>query len=358
MPRRTSLSAGMILIAVVMPAQAVGADADILARRFLDHMSAIGPVAGTFEVVSTQDPQWLEARKKGIRDRMAAQKKGVDFGPDMPRLRCEWAWDGNRESLKTLDSSNVWRDFFNTPEASLQGMQPKNYNLDRPKRFTIDRPAIFYVFAAFKPWSKVFEKARLSVEAAPTSAPPGSAVLLARSPQEEIRLLIDEASGTLHQCEIQAGGKPYSRLVVERLERGPQNRVYPSKAHLTIFDPKSGRSSQEKTMTAERIVFPTGRPETDAVFAMTLPAGSVIHDRPLNRQITLNRPTPVQAVIEGQVPPDPVEVPRPAGPMSPPVAPSRWPAWAAWTAVVLLVIVGVYAAVKGVRHRQSLGGPR
>lgn len=358
MTRSIGWIVGLVWFAFGMPARAAAVDADTLARRFLDHMNSIAPVAGTFEVVNVQDPQWLEASHERIRDYHATKKQTVAFGPDTPRLRCEWAWDQTREVLKTLDGSNVWRDFFNTTEASLEGVEPKNYNLDKPQRFVIDRPAIFYIFAAFKPWPRVFENASLSVEAAPPGSPAGSIVLVARSSDHEIRLLIDEAKGILHQCDLQAGGKPYSHLVIERLERGPDDRVYPSKAHLTIFDPQSGRPFQEKTLTAERIIFPTSRSEIDAAFAMTLPAGAVIHDRPLNQRVTLSRPTSAQAVLEGQVPPDPVEVTPPAGPMSPPVAPRRWSVWAASSAVALLVFVGLYAVVKGVRHRRSLGNPR
>ncbi|WP_152052634.1 hypothetical protein [Tautonia marina] len=339
---------------VSCPASAAVAqvDGDALAGRFLAHIESVAPVGGTFMVETRFDPELMEADRAAKREWAEAQGYGIDLGPEAPVLHCEWAWDGTRESLKTLDGSNKFAQFYLTPEAYLDGMAERNYNLTLPTRPGDWRPASFYLLGGSTPWSSFLEGARFASEPAPAGSPDGSILLVARSRGKEVRLLIDERDGTLHRAEIDMEGSPYSRLDVEELDRAPDGRVFPSRARLTIH--KEGQPYQFMTLKANRIVF---RPDEVAdALAIELPASTRVHDRVLNRAIPLSEKTSAQEFLTNYDPSasdtiePPMELPSPAqATVHLPSSGQGRPAWVIGLGLVVLAAIGVWFFLKGGR---------
>ncbi len=298
----------LCLVLLGIGASAVAdADGDALAQRFLAHMDAIPPVAGTFTIETRYEPDVRAADIKAKNEWAASQGFRLNYGQEKPLLRCEWAWDGTYESLKALEGSNKFDQFYSSPEALLRGMAADNYNLTGPSLPPTWRPATFYLLGGAAPWSKYLSDLRFSTQNAPDDAPPGSIILVGQSETREVRLLIDEETGMLHGHKLDLRGQPYSRLVVDRLERSPDGRVFPAQALLTIF--LKGQPYQFITLTAERITF---RPaEVARAMQMVLPPGTRIHDRVLNRVIPITRPTPVESVLADQMASEPPEEPSP-----------------------------------------------
>ena len=329
-------------------------DGDALARRFLDHMDSVAPVAGTFTISTRYDPELLEAFHRDTEE-MAAKTfpgKKLVHGPDAPVLRCEWAWDGTREALDPLNGSNIFKQFYKTPESTLERMAEKNYNLYGPKFPGIWGPASFYLKGANKPWSNFLEDCQFSTAAAPAGSPPGATLLVARSSSLEVRLLVDEQSGALHGHEIDYDGEPFARLTIDQTERSADGRIFPSRATATVF--MQGEPFQFKTFVAERIVFDPA--EVADAMAIELPAGTTVHDRVLKRTISLSRATPVENVLSDQLASIPPADPTPVAtlPEKPPQTvvdlSSNGPSgWVIGINIAVLAAIGLVLVLKGGR---------
>lgn len=325
---------------------------DALARKFLDHMAGVAPVAGRFRVAVAFDPEVEAQRRADMTEWGKANAMNIEFGPESPTLVCEWGWDGSDEALRTLDGSNVFRDFYRTPEALLRGMAPKNYNLTRPDRVPEWRPGSFYLLAGDIPWGEFLAGCEFVREDAPAGSPAGSARLVARSSGRETRLVLDEASGRLLGHEIDLGGEPYSRLQIDRFASSPGGRVFPAEARLTIS--LRGRPHQFVTLTADRVVFEAA--EARELMGLVLPKGTLVHDRVLGRVLPIRADTPAELVLAGEIEPHPLPDPEVAALLPAPAEttvtlPSgeRGPRWPAVAGALVLVAVGVWALVRGGR---------
>lgn len=318
-------------------AQSPESEAKTLAKRFLDHMAADVPVAGTFELKTAFDLAWLREVQRRDREAAAAKGLGVSFQTDSPLRVCNWAWDGSRELLSTLPGSNTWETFYRTEEAYLRGIEPRNFNLDKPSLSPGSSPASFYLLLGRRPWDAVFaESEQPATEPAPDGTPPGSVTLVLRSPRDEVRLLIDRHQGTLHQYQWSLAGKPLARLDVAELKRSTGHRVFPVKATLTLLNTETGSPIKTDTLTALDLRFPVTPQELSAAFALSLPPGAAIHDLMLNRVTVLERSTPLQEIVAGTVPSTPMD----AGTPSPgPNRASRWSLPGLFVAGGVLVVV-------------------
>ena len=352
-PVRLKILATLCLLACPTASHA-DRDGDALARRFLDHMDAVAPVAGTFTISTRYDPEIRKAHREAS-EKWAAEAfpgKTLDHGPDAPVLRCEWAWDGTREALDTLKGSNIIEQFYKTPESTLDRMAEKNFNLYGPTQPAEWRPASFYLLGGAALWSKCLSECEFSTRDAPADAPAGAVLLIARSSMIEDRLVLDEESGRLYSHEIDLDGSPYARLAVDRVERSSDGRIFPSRAELTIFLKENPYIFM--TLAAERIVFNPA--EVADAMEMVLPAGTTVHDRVLKRVIALSRATPVENVLSDELasipPPDPI--PLATLPEEPPqttvaLSSSGSSGWIIGINIAVLAAIGLVLVLKGGR---------
>jgi hypothetical protein len=250
--------------------------------------------------------------------------------------------------VKTLPGSNSQETFFHTPEAFLQEVDRNNFNLNGPMRATSFRPATFYFLAGAKPWPELFAECKsFETKEPPAGSPPGTVILVAQSPRMEARLLIDRAKGIIRSHEVYLAGKLYSRLTVEKLEQGPDHRVFPSQATLVMFNLKSEKPLRTERLSAQRLVFPKNEEETKAAFALELPKGTQIIDRTLNRQIILKQATPVQDILDRKVNYEPMDNdPQVFSPPEESKSPFS-PRVLTVGCVIFLALVGVLLAVRG-----------
>lgn len=351
----------LMMLPLAFPVRAdADSDGDALAGRFLDHVRSIAPVAGSFTVEIQFDAE-LERASRAERKKWAeARGKSLAFGPEAPVLRSEWAWDGTREALKSLEGSNTFEQFYRTPEALLRAMAPDNYNLDTPQHPPTWRPASFYLLVGAAPWSDYLKDHEFTVRDAPAGSPPASRLLIARSGGGECRLVVDEATGELHGHETDLADGPYARLSIDRVERSTDGRPFPSRARLTVF--LRGKPHQFITLTSQRITF--DRADVAEATKMALPEGAVVHDRFLNRVLPIRRRTDVEDLLSDRVAAEAPEAPSLPPPLPTPTqatlsrpdesSAGRW-AWIAGT--VLLLAVGIGATFRGLRlwDRQRAG---
>jgi len=287
-----------------------------------------------------------------MREWAGGQGKSIVFAPEAPVLHSEWAWDGTRESLESLEGSNMFTQFYRTPEVLLQGMAADNYNLGKPEKTPTWRPASFYLLGGATPWAEFLAKSRFSTRPAPAGAPAGAVTLVGQSPEWDTRLVVDEATGKLLSYEIDVSGSPYARLVVDRFEQSRDGRVFPSLAHLTIYHKE--KPYQFMTLTADRITFDPG--EVSEAMRMVLPAGTTVHDRILNRVLPIRRPTPVEAILADQVTPEPEDgpsvldvLPTPAQATVSLPSESSGREWIWGLSIAVLAAIGLGSLLKGGR---------
>src|SRR5581483_9207256 len=127
MSRVTIAGAWLILSAFAAPLRA-DPEADALAQRFLAHLDANGPVAGTFELRGTFDPALYEERRRAVEKPTGNDRVKHVFERDSHVLVCRWAWDRGREMSETLaDSKNIFATFYRDGEAFLHGGGPQTF---------------------------------------------------------------------------------------------------------------------------------------------------------------------------------------------------------------------------------------
>ena len=272
MNRPTLIVAILVLSLIGGTGKATEPEARELAQKFLDHMSANAPVAGTFEIRSMPDPAIQEAFRKASRESAAKEGYGVSFEPDKPELNCRWAWDGSREMLDTLSGSNIWKTFFRTPEACMQGTVRDNFNLEKPGPSSVWRPASFYFLAGAIPWSDPLKECKFRIEDAPTGAPPGCVTLVAESPRVAIHLVVNKTTGTLHgHRRFLPNGKLYGELKIDKLTENPDGRVFPTSARFVLYQPATGKVTNTFVLVARVVSFPASKAALEDAFRLTLP---------------------------------------------------------------------------------------
>jgi hypothetical protein len=316
-------------------------DGEQVAKRFLDHMRAVGPVAGEFEVRCSLDPVVLERRREEMGPLLKQKPVRIELEKDEQFLKCRWAWDGKHEMAEALEGTkNVEGTFYHTQEALLIGMAPKNFNLEESSPIPRWRPASFYLLAGTLPWEVQLSTYSFRVEAAPPGSSPGTVLLIGKrsKPNLEARLLVHETSGSLHRAELDLDGKPYSRLAVEEFVQGPGKRAFPRKARLEVyFPPHFDRPYRQMTLVAKRVSYPRTKEETDQAFALTLPKGTRIADRILNRLVLLDRPRTALEILGSNLPSKAFDLPNEAVTLTLPPERDRTGLWV----LGLLLLAGV-----------------
>lgn len=289
--------------AVPAPARPQKPDAADLAQRFLAHVKASSPVAGTFEIRTRTDKEMLDREQKAA----DAQYKGpvrLEFGPAEQTLVCRWAWDGREEVCETLPGSkDEVSTFLRHSEGLLVGHRPRTFTLNEPRRTAILwRPACFYVLAGMEQWPHAL--ADCSFEIADLSAADDEVTLIAHNKELKSALHLTLEKGT---CALRRSRTYYETnltldLQVLAVTRGPDQRVFPTKAVIDTYAPNlaSDRPYSRREMTATKLVFPRDQAETRALMRLELPAGAMISDRVLNRDIQLQTAASAAEVIEGK----------------------------------------------------------
>jgi hypothetical protein len=348
MNRPTLTLAIIALILIGRTGQATEPEARELAKKFLAHMSANAPVAGTFEIRTIPDPAIQESLRKAARESGAKEGYGVSFGADKPELNCRWAWDGSREMLDTLSGSNVWQTFLRTPEANLQGTVRDNFNLEKPGPSSGYGPAGFYFLMGRLPWSDPLKDCKFRIEEAPTGSPAGYVSLVATSPKRTVHLVVHRAKGTLHgHRRFLPDGKLSGELMIDKVKENSDGRVFPTSARLLLYQPATGKVMQTYTLTAREVTFPASGPALEDAFRLTLSKGALISDYLLSKQIKLKSPALAADVLAGKIPGEPAEfkttVPR-TGTQSAPASDS----WYFWGLALLMSLpLGIYLAYRG-----------
>ena len=311
MNHRTLLSPSYALAVFLLIGHNVMAtdpEARALVDKFLAHMSANGPVAGTFRIETIPDPAMQEAFRKKARENAGKDGYGVSFGPDKPELHCRWAWDGSREILETLPGSNVLKTFMRTPEAHLQQTEKLNFNLDKPGPASVWRPASFYFLWSVQPWSDVLKDCEFRLEAAPAGVPAGCVVVEAKDRHRTIHLVVNRKRGIYHGHRTWlADGNLLADLSVEKLQESRDGRVFPLSAQARLFQPGTGKVDTTFVLSAREVSFPASGNEFEKSFTLSLPEGTVINDLLLSKQIKLKKATSATDILAGKLPGEPVQ---------------------------------------------------
>jgi hypothetical protein len=299
------------LIALLCPfatlCRAQGEDAKLLADRFLEHMEANVPVAGTFDMTTTFDAGLYKKDHPPESVQVKFNDKYYKVKPQAQKesYQCSWAWDGNREVMNGTETEERSKTFLNTQEGFLEKAASKNYNLNRHSNSIASyRPAAFYFLHSTTQWKTLFAKCSFRTQEAAPGSPPGSMVLVAEiSPQMKDLITLDAKTGRLYGYETLLDGQPLGRLAIERVATDPKTgRLFPSKATMMVYVPKyPGKPYRTDTLTARSVVFPESRDELQKFFDLTVPAEADIFDRVLNRQYKLARTTPAEAIIAGDL---------------------------------------------------------
>jgi hypothetical protein len=325
-----------------------GGEAAALFARFLARQTADAPVAGEFEVRGVISQQALAAHVAAVKGDAARRGLGVVAPAPNPFLHCRWAWDGTREMLDSLDGSTVFEAFFSTPDTLLEGVVERNYNLGAPKAPYPVRPASFYFLLGTRSWEQVAQEARVEFDDA--GPPPvdtrGLRIVL---PVGRVRLFIREADFRLQGHELFLNEKMFHRLQITRFASGADGRAFPELAKLEVFDPNSGDVIRTDELHATRILFPSGKAELAAAFAMQIPAKSEIHDLLLNKELVLNTDTPALDVINGDSNREWTSMEqRPSAPLAPAPGASgrRWMIWANVVALAVIALAFLYRAFR------------
>jgi hypothetical protein len=329
-----------------------------LAAKFLDHMEKCTPVAGTFRILTVCDPEIQEAFRKKSRENAIKEGYGVAFGPEKPEFHCRWAWDGSREMLETLSGSNEWKSFFATPEGHLAGAIKGNFNLEKARPSNKWRPASFYFVSGARTWSQVLKNCDLKIEPGRTNAPAGRVILAAKSGNSRVELEIERETGTLHGWRtLLADGKLLAELIIEKLRRNPDGRVFPVEARALLFQPTTGKLDTTYVMSAREISFPTSKAEMDAAFRMILPEGTLISDYMLSQQIHLKGAMSASDVLAGKVSGKPTEF-KTTKPLIGKQTAANTESWFWWSmAVVMSVPLALYLSYRGYRICKAHGRP-
>jgi hypothetical protein len=323
-------------------------------------MANNGPIAGEFEIRTTFDPATRDEQNQSVAKRneeLKSSGKQFRLHNDDQLLVCRWAFDSDREMTEMLNGSkNVHRaTFYWDREGSCEQGATSSYNIDKPKRVTIWRPAAFYFCSStMERWTDMLPSySERALAQPPDGSPGGTVVLVARRPKSklEFRILVERETGVLHGFDGLADGKLTWRVIVQEFSRGPNGRVFPMRALNSIYLPKSPeRPFRTDQLTARAITFPDSQPETSRAFALTLPKGTLVADRLLNRAMTLEQPTDVQTLIRGPMPTakpfDEVEVmpqPRPT---------RSWRLWY-WIAGAAFAILSAASFLLFVRRRNK-----
>jgi len=341
------------------PASPQQPDAAELAQRFLAHIKADNPVAGTFEIRTHTDREMLDREQKAA----DAQYKGpvrLHFGPAEQTLVCRWAWDGRGEVCETLPGSkDDSSTFLRHGEGLLLGFGPRAFTLNEPRRTaTMWRPACFYLLAGMEPWAYALADCSFEIG---TDLPPadGEVTLIAHNKPQKIshHLTMERATCALRRSRTFFESKLTLDLQVQSLAQGPDQRMFPNRAVIDTYAPNlaSDRRYSRRELTATKLIFPRDKAESALLMRLELPAGSVIADRVLNRDVELQAAASAADVIEGKF--RSMRVTSSEQPHKPPVQltkaePSNrtWLALASAAAAVALVAAVAWRMRKGV-HR-------
>lgn len=284
-------------------AGAQDAEGEALAQRFLEHLKANTPIAGTFEVTTTFDPVLYEKREKALGKDVELNGKHYlrRSEPQKQFFRCRWVWDFRREMMDTPGDNYISRTFLHTPEGYLEKVGDKNFNLTARATGGAYRPASFYFLNATNVWSEIFtykKGCKFHIEPAPVGSPSGSVLLIANpTADHEYRLLLDKTTCRLYDTESTFEGHPDMRLMIQHVEQDKEGkRVFPTKATITVYEPNEHKPWGVHTLTAKELVFPS-RDEAEKLFQLIVPAETDIYDRVLNQHIRLTKPTLAEEVI-------------------------------------------------------------
>jgi len=307
----------MAIVAAVATAHSAVAqsspEAEALMQRFVAHLNANLPVAGEFEMHGSFDPQAHEQDRLEAARLTKEKLKGrgtLTMQAAERLLACRWALSRDVEMMETLPSSrDSFKTFYVNRELSLEGFQGNSFNITQRKNIAGWRPASFYFLGGDTPWAELFPLYPVTeVRSPPNGSPPGSVQLVIRNPESKIeyRLLLDGATCQLHGYESFFDSKPFAHMTIQEVARGPGQRLFPTRAELTLArGPNYHQPFRTERLAASRVRFPTSQSEVESSFALSLPKGAIIADRVLNRSMLLDRSTSVQEVVSGKLPSNP-----------------------------------------------------
>jgi hypothetical protein len=305
------------LLAVVAAPRASAQDrADALAQQFFAHLRANAPIAGEFQIRGVIDPEFYEEHRKEAERMSGNSNIRITPEPAEQLLNCRWAWDRDREMAETLPGGrNVFATFYSNREALLLGSDPGVFNLHKPRHNPKYRPANFYFLGGASGWPELLGSCQFTTQPATAGSPEGTVQLIAHDSRTKAvtRLLVEESSGVMHMAEIEVNSKLYFRLVIDSFVKATDHRIFPAKARLMIYvDAHSDRPYRVEELLAKAVRFPTLPGDVDHAFELTLPKGTKIADRLLNRTVDIRQPTSAQDILAGKVPSKPIETAKPA----------------------------------------------
>lgn len=338
---------------------AEGRAADItaaeVAARLLAHMEVNRPVAGEFEMRTRFDPEIYANMVKSNERANSQRKDGTVWALQKPNqlLLCRWAWDGKRQMTETLPGSrDIFVSFMTTPEAFLEGYNTSTYNILEPRDYRARCPGSFYPMAANGRWDEYLGASEVAIEEQPPLLQPGTIQITARHRQYEslFRIIVEAQTGIVYSTDFCFRGKLIGRMECLEFSRHKDGRVFPSKARVMTYHSQfpPDRPQRIDELIARRVVFPVSKAETDAAFAMTLPAGATITDRMLDKQIVLERPTNVRTILEGKLPSKPMPIPTTVAPRK--VFTNEAPVYWLWFVLASVVAIAVCVLLAR-RHR-------
>lgn len=287
-------------------------EGEALAQRFLEHLKANVPVAGSFEMNINFDPILYEEREKRLGKDVEMNGKHFKMvtEPKKQKYQCTWAWDNSREVMESPKEHQTGRTFLRTPEGYLEMADDKNFNLTARSSGGTFRPASFYFLRGTSSWSDVFSQkgTTFRTEAAPSGSPPGSTVLIVANPPAsfEVRLILDKQTCRLHSHRSTYEGHPALDVFIDRTVQDREGKlIFPTSARLIAYESTHFKPFRFQTLEAKEVVFPKTTEQQEKWFQLILPTKTDIFDRVLNRHLTLSQPTSAETIISG----DPNSIP-------------------------------------------------
>lgn len=305
---------GALLACAVAHGQNRG-EAEALKQRFIAHLNANMPIAGEFEVHGSSDPDFHKKRLDKLKDANERLKKiggkvGIESAERL--LVCRWAIDRDREMMETLpESRNTYKTFLSVGDVLLEGFEGngknRSFNISKNAAVTFSRPANFYFLVGMGHMTTSLPRSwdAKSIESAPAGAPAGTVVLVLtdKKIKGELRLLVERETCILHSMDQLFDSKPFRQLTIQEYARGPNHRVFPTKARLVLYSPTESKLPVgSETLVARRVTFPTSNEEIAAAFHLDIPNKSIVADRILNHATVLKDRTPAEKLMNQPLP--------------------------------------------------------
>ena len=274
-----------------------------IAERFSKQMSKIVPITGEFVLEGMTKVEFALKHEEIAKARAAEKNLGVKFQPDRTLLACRWSWDGSRELLETLEGSNIWNSFYNTPDAMLDGNSSSNFNITKPSVPYPIRPGSFYHCFGSESWPEIIKNGTVKEQSPETEAlalevgDKANVFSVSTADKVVYVVAVSKENGTLLAAESYYDGGLCRRLSIAKLNKSDDGKFFPENATLEIFNPVSSKLIRFVSLDAKKIEYPKTASQIDKAMTLKIAKGAAVYDLVRGTNAVLSKPTSAEEIL-------------------------------------------------------------